>query len=111
MGPVVQVGWVPKTTAADRKRTALRLGNALRSLRRAKGLTQDELASLSSVHVTSIRDYEQGRAAPTWHTLAQIAAGLGISMTEIGHAYDRSTARGEPPKMGRPAGTRATPTA
>ena len=71
----------------------MRLGNALRSLRRAQAISQEELADRSGVHVTSIRDYEQGRTAPSWHTLTQLAQGLRLTMDEIGQAYDRSSAR------------------
>jgi transcriptional regulator with XRE-family HTH domain len=85
------------------------LGNALRSLRQSQGLTQDELARRSDVHVTSLRDYEQGRTAPSWHTLTKIAYGLGIPMAGIGQVYDRSSVQPEPRKIGRPTGKRSAP--
>ena len=100
---------MPKSPSTEPKSAILRLGNALRALRRSQGFTQEELVHRSGISVTSLRDYEQGRASPTWQTLTQIADGLGISMAELGQAYDLSSAGRQEPKVGRPPGKRSAP--
>jgi transcriptional regulator with XRE-family HTH domain len=55
-------------------------GNLLRTLRMRCGLTQRQLADLSTVSVRAIRDLESGRASrPRPDTVRLIADGLGLS--------------------------------
>ncbi len=99
---------MPKHSETNPKNAKLRLGSALRSLRLAHNMTQDQLAHASGVHVTSLRDYEQGRTAPSWQTLTRIADALGVTMADIGHAYDRASPRRPTPKIGRPRKARSS---
>ncbi len=92
----------PETTPEEAK---LRLASALLSLRLTRSMTQEQLAHESGIHVTSLRDYEQGRTAPSWPTLIRIAKGLDISMAAIGHAYDQAPPHRPTPKIGRPRKT------
>lgn len=79
-----------------------RLGNTLRTLRLRAGLTQLQLATASGVHLTSLRDHEQGRSSPTFDTVVRFVRALGISMEEFGRAYDASPETPPAAKPGRP---------
>ena len=79
-----------------------RLGNTLRTLRLRAGLTQLQVATASGVHVTTLRDHEQGRSNPTFHTVQRLVRALGISMEEFGRAYDESPETPPEAKHGRP---------
>lgn len=79
-----------------------RLGNTLRTLRLRAGLTQLQLATASGVHVTSLRDHEQGRSSPTFDTVLRFVRALGISMEQFGQVYDQSPETPPPAKPGRP---------
>lgn len=57
-------------------------GQTLRGARRRAGLTQDQLAGLSTVSVRAIRDLEQGRVArPRRDTVRLLAAAMRLSET------------------------------
>jgi transcriptional regulator with XRE-family HTH domain len=66
------------------KETALKLlsGN-IRELRRAKGLTQTELAHSVGKDQQSIQRLESGSFNPTYYFLTEIADGLGVSVEEL----------------------------
>ncbi|WP_165043603.1 MULTISPECIES: helix-turn-helix transcriptional regulator [unclassified Adlercreutzia] len=42
-----------------------RLGELVKRLRKASGITQEELADAAGVSVFSVRSYEQGKRTPT----------------------------------------------
>ncbi|HWM03851.1 MAG TPA: helix-turn-helix domain-containing protein [Actinophytocola sp.] len=73
----------------------LKFGNLLKSHRIRRGLTQRQLADLSTVSVRAIRDLESGRAyRPRPDTVRLIADGLGLSGAV--RADLESAARAEP---------------
>ncbi|BBH71174.1 hypothetical protein ACTI_78590 [Actinoplanes sp. OR16] len=80
-------------------------GNRLRSLRRASGLTIDQLAAASGVSGRAISDMERGHSrAPQVRTLAALAEGLGLPPDQLGElsalAEDqRSRASSEGPRL------------
>jgi transcriptional regulator with XRE-family HTH domain len=61
----------------------LALGKAIRELRQHKGLTQEELASLASLHGTDISGLESGRRNPTLRALQQVSKALGVATSEL----------------------------
>src|SRR5215471_8329390 len=64
---------------------AARLAALVRDHRRAAGLTQGQLASLSGVSRAAIRDLEQGRThRPRARSLARLAAALGLDAAQAG---------------------------
>jgi transcriptional regulator with XRE-family HTH domain len=51
--------------------------------RRVRGLTQQALADLASVHVTQLRRYEAGSAEPSLRALRSLAMALSVSTDEL----------------------------
>jgi transcriptional regulator with XRE-family HTH domain len=65
------------------------LGEAIRQLRSKRGVTQASLAEDADLTAATLSLIERGRANPTWDTVKEIAAALGISMGELGMLVDR----------------------
>lgn len=63
--------------------TAGDLPAKLKAYREKNGINQDALAERLSIHVASIRMYEQGRYLPRPGVMAKIAGLLGIEVDEI----------------------------
>jgi transcriptional regulator with XRE-family HTH domain len=61
------------------------LGCGLRGLRKARGLTIEDLAWMAAMHPTYLSQIERGRANPTWFRLCDLAAALGVAVSEIVH--------------------------
>ena len=59
------------------------IGNRIRHYRTLRGMTQEELASLTGIHVVLIRRYEAGDRKPKFEQLQVIADALGIGVTEF----------------------------
>lgn len=58
-------------------------GQALRSAREARGLTQQELAFLAGIAVSTIQRAEYGEHAPTATTLIKIAQALSVPVDTL----------------------------
>lgn len=64
-------------------------GSRLRELRRAAGLTMEQLAEASGVSARAISDMERGHSrAPQARTLTALAGGLGLAPGELGDLED-----------------------
>ena len=72
------------TPQAERE-TAFRkaLGDVLRELRHARGLSQDELAEASGCHVNHVSFVERGLRVPSLLVVFQLAGGLGVTPGEF----------------------------
>jgi transcriptional regulator with XRE-family HTH domain len=46
-------------------------------------LSQEELAHRADIHPTWVSHVESGRINPAWGTVRRIAAGLGVSVSEL----------------------------
>jgi transcriptional regulator with XRE-family HTH domain len=73
------------------------LGRAVRQLRQSRRLAQDELAVRTGLHRTYLGGIERGERNPTWKTLATIAAGLGVSMSELVERAEHEAHNGNGP--------------
>jgi transcriptional regulator with XRE-family HTH domain len=58
------------------------------SLRKQKGMTQQQLAERIGVHVAQIRRYEAGTSQPTLDVIRSLAVALGVSADELLFASD-----------------------
>lgn len=56
-----------------------KLGEKIKTLRKERKLTQEELAELAKVDPKSIIDIENGKRNPTFKTLGKIATALKVS--------------------------------
>lgn len=59
------------------------LGIAIRHLREKKRETQEALAERAGIAVPTLSHIEAGHANPTWATARDIAAALGVSISEL----------------------------
>jgi transcriptional regulator with XRE-family HTH domain len=64
------------------------LAGALRHLREARGVTQEEVAHRAGLTVTAVARVERGRTDPAWSTVLRIADALGVSLAELGAAVE-----------------------
>jgi transcriptional regulator with XRE-family HTH domain len=62
---------------------ATTVGTRIRALRRARGLTQDELASLCGVSRSAVAQWETDRAGQLRENISRIADALGASIEHL----------------------------
>ena len=63
-------------------------GKHIKSLRRARGMTQEDLAERSGLSADTIRRLEQGAFSPSLGTLAKLCTGLVLTLTTLFEAFD-----------------------
>ena len=61
----------------------IKLGERIRTFRKAKGLSQEGLAEATGLHRTYIGGVERGERNISIVNLSSIAKALGISLTEL----------------------------
>lgn len=66
------------------------LGKAIRCLREEAKMSQAALAEKSGVSASWISRIEHGEVDPTWATVEQISAGLGVSMESLAELAEAS---------------------
>lgn len=59
------------------------MGIGLAQVRKAKGLTQEQLSKLSGVSRVSIARYETGKISPTVRALQRLAKALNVSAGKL----------------------------
>ena len=64
-------------------RTLKAVGAQIRSLRKARKLSQEQLAERANLHYTMIGSVERGARNITLENLAKIAKGLGVPLREL----------------------------
>jgi transcriptional regulator with XRE-family HTH domain len=62
-----------------KRRVALRI----RTIRKARGLTQEDLAGMIDRSVDTISAIERGVNLPTYETLEKLAEGLGLPLAQL----------------------------
>jgi transcriptional regulator with XRE-family HTH domain len=60
-----------------------KLGNRLKELRMAKGLTLEQLAYASEMELSQVHRIEKSKVNPTITTLSAIAKGLDVTLSEL----------------------------
>lgn len=61
----------------------LRLGQNLRAIRKARGLTQEDLAGLSGLHFTYIGGIERGERNLSIDNVGRLADALGLDAVDL----------------------------
>ena len=64
------------------------LGRHIKSLRRARGMTQEVLSERSGLSPDSIRRLEQGSFSPSLTTLQKLCRGLGLELSTFFEAIE-----------------------
>lgn len=59
------------------------MGNRIQRLRKAKRMTQEALATATSIPVASIRNYEQDHRKPKTDSLRKLAIALGVTLDDL----------------------------
>jgi HTH-type transcriptional regulator/antitoxin HipB len=86
--------------------TARRIGDAIRLHRRASGLTQQSLAELAGVGVSTVHAIEHGRESVRLDTLQRVLEVLGMRLAVEGPLLD-SDDTGLPVRPGKGGGARS----
>lgn len=63
-------------------------GRHVRSLRKARGLVQEELAERSSLSADTIRRLEHGSFSPSLTTLTKLCTGLGLRLSTLFEGFE-----------------------
>ena len=74
----------------DHDDQALSLGARIRTLRRARGLTQDRLARSTGVSRSAVAQWESNRAGHSAGMLRRLADVLGVSVSTLHDGWDGS---------------------
>lgn len=69
------------------------IGPVLREFRRARGLTQEELAARAHLHRNYIGAIERGERNPTFAAAAKVLRVLNVSWVELGEALESALAQ------------------
>lgn len=67
----------------------LNFGNAVRHLRKNKGMSQEELADMCELHRTYLSDVELGKRNISLESIEKIACALEITVSELFKEVDR----------------------
>lgn len=67
----------------DRDEACRAFGAAVRELREAQGVSQEDMATRCGVHRTYLGSVERGERNPSWTKVVDVARGLGVSIVEL----------------------------
>lgn len=79
-----------KKTPQETKRETM--GDYLKRTREAQGLTQEVLADLTELHVTSLRNWEQNHRVPQMSALRKLAKFLAVPFDDLADMAEAQTA-------------------
>jgi transcriptional regulator with XRE-family HTH domain len=79
---------------ASSKRLLKELGLRIRDLRRAKGLSQEDLADKCGVHRTFMGTVERGESNLSFSNIFKVASTLGISLSALFEGVDKDVVSG-----------------
>ena len=65
------------------------LGEAVKARRQELGLTQEQLANDTELHQRWISNVETGKRNPSYASLRRLAAGLGLSVSQLTDRAER----------------------
>nr|WP_217133575.1 helix-turn-helix transcriptional regulator [Leucobacter chinensis] len=68
---------------SDHLRIARIVGNRVRSRRRARGISQQDLADMAEIHLTSLSRIERGLTTPKVDMIARLATALDTTTADL----------------------------
>ena len=68
---------------SEKKKLQIAIGNRIRALREAKGISQQNFAHDCEIEKSNYHRIEAGNTNPTIYTLHRIAFNLGITLSEL----------------------------
>jgi transcriptional regulator with XRE-family HTH domain len=68
------------------------LGDAIRSLRHERGVSQEDLASAAGIHTTYLSGIERGHRNPSWNVVVSLAAALDIETSALAQRVEAAVA-------------------
>lgn len=71
-------------------------GKKLKQIRKAKGLTQEQLAELAGVHEKHISKLELGTYKPSYATLSKVLSALDLEIDKVGLNLKKVSVNGNP---------------
>ncbi len=69
------------------------LGLAIKELREARGLTQEELATQAGTTVGTVSRMEAAKSAPAWATVMQIIDAMDVSLPDLARTIEKAKRR------------------
>lgn len=78
------------------------IGTQIRTIRKAKGMTQVELSAHAEISRSYLADVEAGRYNPSLETLAKIAQALGVAVSVLFSGNARPPVQAEAAYPGSP---------
>lgn len=84
------MGDVPRANYEEPPPELVRLGAAIKELRKQQGLKQIELATAAGMTESQVSDIERGKNNPGWLLLARLVDGLGLTFGDLADAYERA---------------------
>lgn len=78
----------------DLERALIALGRAIHEVRRARNLTQEELALRTDLHETYISIIERGGRNPTWGVVRRISQALDLPLPELARIAEEFERKG-----------------
>jgi len=85
-------GQGPLEHMTTRQPTNQDLGDAVRELRKARGMTLEVLASAAGMHVTYLSRVERAHSSPTWEKIVALAGALDVPPSAIATAAEAQAA-------------------
>jgi transcriptional regulator with XRE-family HTH domain len=90
-----------RSLSEEEKAFLRQLGGRIAELRKARGLTQAQLADRLDVGQQQVASFEAGRRRVPVSQLAPLADALGVSIEELLGTQPKAKRRGPPPKLER----------
>lgn len=84
------MGDVPRANYEEPPPELMRLGAAIKELRKQQEMKQIELATAAGMTESQVSDIERGKNNPGWLLLARLVDGLGLSFRDLADAYERA---------------------
>lgn len=85
---------MPRADYGESPPELVRLGAAIKELRKRQGLKQIELATAAGMTESQVSDIERGKNNPGWLLLMRLVDGLGVAVSDLADAYAQA-AKGE----------------